>query len=589
MQDKPSHDKQSDTVGSSKIATASAVNPQELRLGSYAANVEGCLKSWDLADVSRRIWDKDPTVWRPDIQAVPYVAELTDRLGWLTIADEMQVNLTSLADFAGSIREAGFTHVVLLGMGGSSMAPEVFMRVFGVRTGRPPLIVLDTTHPDAIRQVTDSLDLTRTLFIVSSKSGGTIETLSLLQFFYEAIGRLKPNPGENFIVITDPSSKLEALAMEMNFRLVFSSPPEVGGRYSALTYFGLVPAALIGVDLKKLIGHALAMMAACGPDVPASRNPALVLGAALGELARSGRDKVTFLISPSLAAFGVWVEQLIAESTGKNGTGILPVVDEAPAPAERYGKDRVFVMLQLAGDQDTVPEDLVRQLEAAGHPLVRISLKDKESIAQELFRWELATAAAGAALGINPFDQPNVEAAKVKAKEFMAVYQKTGELPQPVPDFVDGPIAVYGSSAGGAPNLRNILAGFFKALQPKDYLALMAYLPPSAALDQQLHRLRMQLRDRYGVATSVGYGPRFLHSTGQLHKGDGNNGVFLQITHDLQNDLLIPGQPYSFGVLITAQALGDRQALVDAGRRVLRIHFQGDLTEGLTRLGDAIG
>jgi glucose-6-phosphate isomerase len=589
MQDKPSFDKQSDMVASSTIPTASAVNPQELRLGPYAARVEECLKGWDQAEVSRRIWDKDPTVWRPDIKAVPFVSELTNRLGWLTIADEMQVDLTSLADFAGSIREAGFTHVVLLGMGGSSMAPEVFMRVFGAMAGFPPLIVLDTTHPDAIRQVSDNLDLGRTLFIVSSKSGGTIETLSLFQFFYQVVGELKPNPGENFIVITDPSSKLEALAMEMNFRLVFSSPPEVGGRYSALTYFGLVPAALIGVDLKKLIGHALAMTAACGADVPASWNPALMLGVALGELARAGRDKVTFLISPALAAFGVWVEQLIAESTGKEGRGILPVVDEAPVAAERYGKDRVFVILQLAGDQAAVPEGLVGQLEAAGHPIVQIQIKDKESIAQELFRWELATAAAGAALGINPFDQPNVEAAKVKAKEFMAVYQKTGELPQPAADLTDGLIAAFGSSASGATDLRGVVAKFVQNLGATDYLALMAYLPPSAALNQQLQQLRMRLRDHCGVAASVGYGPRFLHSTGQLHKGDGNHGVFLQITHDYEKDLTIPGQPYSFGVLITAQALGDRQALLDAGRRVLRLHIQGDLLAGLASLGDAMG
>jgi hypothetical protein len=331
------------------------------------------------------------------------------------------------------------------------------------------------------------------------------------------------------------------------------------------------------------------MTAACGPGVPASRNPALMLGATLGELARAGRDKVTFFSSPSLVPFGVWVEQLIAESTGKEGRGILPVVDEVPAAAERYGEDRVFVTLRLAGDPEAVPEGLVRQLEAAGHPVVRIQLSDKESIAQELFRWELATAAAGAALGINPFDQPNVETAKVKAKEFMAVYQKTGELPQPVADLTDGSIAAFGASAVGSSDLRGVLATFFQNLGATDYLALMAYLPPSATLDQQLQRLRMQLRDRCGVATSVGYGPRFLHSTGQLHKGDGNHGVFLQITHDYEKDLAIPGQTYSFGVLITAQALGDRQALLDAGRRVLRLHIRGDLTEGLARLGDAIG
>jgi transaldolase / glucose-6-phosphate isomerase len=289
-----------------------------------------------------------------------------------------------------------------------------------------------------------------------------------------------------------------------------------------------------------------------------------------------------------VAPFGVWAEQLIAESTGKGGMGIVPVVDEAPAPLEWYGADRLFVTLQLAGDQDSELETRVGQLEAAGHPLVRISIKDKESIAQEFFRWELATAAAGAALGINPFDQPNVEAAKVRTRECMATYQAMGKLPQPAPDLVSGAIDIYGSAAVGAASLREVLAAFFQELRANDYLTLMAYLPPSADLDQQLNRLRIRLRDSYQVATSVGYGPRFLHSTGQLHKGDGNQGVFLQLTHNILEDLGIPGEPYSFGVLIAAQALGDRQALEGAGRRVLQLHFKTDLTTGLARLLDAV-
>jgi len=565
-----------------------AVNAQELRLGGHIRAVLERLQAWDVSDLTRRIWQKDPTVWAPDAAPLPYVPELTDRLGWLTIPQEMVPDVAALNDFAAAIRQEGFRHVVLLGMGGSSMAPEVFMATFGVQPGYPTLLVLDSTHPQAVQAVLDRIDLAKTLFVVSSKSGGTIETLSFYKFFFDAVSRITATPGAHFIAITDPGSKLENLATEHSHRMVFSSPPEVGGRYSALTYFGLVPAALIGMDVGRLLSHTLIMTRACAATVPASENPALVLGAALGEPAMLGRDKATFFISPTIAAWGVWVEQLIAESTGKCGTGILPVVDETPAPPELYGSDRLFVYLRLAGDANDALDSAVARLEEAGFPLIRIDLPEKEAIGQEFFRWELATAAAGAALAINPFDQPNVEAAKVKARELMKAYQKDGRLPAPKPLVVDGAIEVYGQSIVPFHDLASVLSAFLKRVAARDYLALMAYVPPTAAHDVLLHRLRMALRDRCKVATTVGYGPRFLHSTGQLHKGDGNNGVFLQITQSLNEVLPIPGEPYDFGVLLAAQALGDRQALIDAGRRVLRLHITGDLAAGLARIEEAI-
>jgi len=565
-----------------------AVNVQELRLGGHARIVKDRLLAWDRSDLARRIWRKDPTVWDPGAAPLPVVPELTDRLGWLTIAREMIPDLTTLADFAAAIRQEGFRHVVLLGMGGSSMAPEVFMATFGAAPGYPSLLVLDSTHPQAVQAVVDQVDLAKTLFLVSSKSGGTIETLSFYKFFFEAVSRVSANPGDHFISITDPGSKLEALAGEHGHRLVFSSPPEVGGRYSVLTYFGLLPAALIGMDVGRVVDQALVMTRACEAAVPASENPALILGAILGELAQPGRDKVTFFISPSIAHLGVWMEQLIAESTGKRGTGILPVVDEDPAPPELYGSDRLFVYLRLTGDDNERLDAAVAGLEVAGFPLVRIELQEKEAIGQEFFRWELATAAAGAALAINPFDQPNVEAAKVKARELMQVYRQEGRLPAPKPLVVDGDIEVYGQSVVPVRNLADALGAFLKRVEPGDYLALMAYVPSTPARDAQLHRLRMALRDRFRTATTVGYGPRFLHSTGQLHKGDGNKGVFLQITNEATHDLPIPGEPYSFGVLIAAQALGDSQALQEAGRRLLRLHISGDLTAGIARIEEAV-
>ncbi|MHC4511476.1 MAG: bifunctional transaldolase/phosoglucose isomerase, partial [Planctomycetota bacterium] len=394
---------------------AGEVGKQRFSLGRHADAVDARQKSWTKTNMTRRIWQKDGTVWVPDPEKAALTPDLNNRLGWLTIPESMHDYLDTLTDFADEIRGEGFTNVVLLGMGGSSLAPEVFMTTFRNSPGYPPLTVLDSTHPASVQQVAEGVDLANTLFLVSSKSGGTTETLSFFKFFYKAVSDVKEDPGRNFVVITDPGSPLETLAAEKKLRRIFSSPPDVGGRYSALTYFGLVPAALIGMNLHKLLDRAITMLHATHYCVPVAENPGLALGAAMGELARAGRDKITLFASPCIDAFGVWVEQLIAESTGKNGTGILPVAGEKFAAPGHYGDDRLFVYLRTEGEENEALDKGIDALESAGHPVVRISLEEREDLGGEFFRWEMATASAGAVLGINPFDQPNVEAAKIKA------------------------------------------------------------------------------------------------------------------------------------------------------------------------------
>jgi transaldolase/glucose-6-phosphate isomerase len=567
---------------------AGEVGKQRFTLGPYAEAVHARQKSWSVANVTRRIWRKDGTVWVPDPEKAALTPDLINRLGWLTIPEVMHDHLDTLADFADEIRKQGFANVVLLGMGGSSLAPEVYMTTFGNAPGYPPLTVLDSTHPASVQSIRDSVDLNKTLFLVSSKSGGTTETLSFFKFFHNAVGAVKENPGQNFAVITDPGSPLETLAVEKKLRRVFSSPPDIGGRYSALTYFGLVPAALIGMNLHKLLDRANTMLNGTHYCVPVAENPGLVLGAAMGELAMAGRDKITFFTSPSIETFGVWVEQLIAESTGKNGTGILPVAGERLDAPGRYGDDRFFVYLRMEGDENDLLDKGVDALEAAGHPVLRILLDEREDLGGEFFRWEMAIAAAGAVLGINPFDQPNVEAAKSKTRELLNAFVETGSLPADTPNLVEGDIEVFGGAGKRRGTIREIFADFVKLARPGDYVALMAYLPRTGETEPILDSIRLGLRDRLKVATTLGYGPRFLHSTGQLHKGDGNKGLFIQITHGPENDIPIPGEPYGFGTLVTAQALGDYQALLERGRRLTRFHIKGDVMVGLKQLRDSL-
>jgi glucose-6-phosphate isomerase len=491
------------------------------------------------ADVVRRIWARDPTVWSPD----PDAPELTNRLGWLGIGQSMATQVKELTAFADDVA-GSFDRVVLCGMGGSSLAPQVFWRTFGQRDEFPELVVLDSTDPRMISSISVGGDLRNTLFVISSKSGTTLETLSFYRHFWKETGE----HGSQFIAITDPDTPLAALANEKGFRRTFLNPPDIGGRYSALSYFGLVPAALIGVDIEGLLHDAHRMEEACAPHVAPHDNPAARLGATLGEAALAGRDKLTFVLSPTLASFGLWVGQLLAESTGKEGKGIIPVVGERLGRPEVYGKDRLFVVMTLAGEEDTQTDSRLEALESAGHPIVRLTLRNRLDLGGEFFRWELATAIAGAILDVNPFDQPNVAESKRNTER---VLKERVPLAPP---------------AG-----REAVRSFLSSIQPGDYLALLAYVPSSPRADRRLAAIRVAVRDGLKVATTVGYGPRYLHSTGQLHKGGPPTGHFLQIYDAAAEDVSIPGQPFTFGSLKAAQAEGDRLALERRGRPVIRV------------------
>ena len=546
----------------------------ETRMGPYQGVVDQGLTELRDGDVLRRIWEHDHTVWRPEPN------EISNRLGWLHAPENMQEQLDRIRGFVAGVQADGFRHALLLGMGGSSLAPEVFSNIYGGSTrssnGYLELGIVDSTDSDLIATRLRGVDLAKTLLIVATKSGGTVETLSGFKYFYnrvlEAVGH--DSAGRHFIAITDPGSQLEGLAAEYGFRDVFLNDPNIGGRYSALSYFGLVPAALVGVDVERLLDRALTVACnAASANCPmAGDNDGGRLGVILGELARNGRDKLTVSTSPGIASFGDWVEQLIAESTGKDGKGILPVVGEPLGPPSAYSSDRVFVDLRLAGDQSR--EAKLAALAKAGHPVITIELKDEYDLGGQFFLWEMATAVAGSRLGIHPFDQPNVEAAKVLAREMVAEYSKTGQLPE-----------------GEASTLtREALQSFLNQVREGDYVAIQAYALPSPETDRALRELRLRIRDRLRVATTTGYGPRFLHSTGQLHKGDGGNGLFIQLTSDPAQDIPIPekagegGSKMTFQVLKTAQALGDAQALMNVDRRLIRFDLGGDVTGGIEKL-----
>jgi transaldolase/glucose-6-phosphate isomerase len=534
------------------------------------------MRRWEEERIGQRLWGKDHTVWSPEP-----VPELTDRLGWLTLPDSMEAELPRLESFAAEARADGIERVFVLGMGGSSLAPDVYSLVFGARPGFPELRVLDTTHPDAVERSSRDVDPARTLFLVSSKSGTTLETLSLFRFSWEmTVERLGGDrAGRQFVAITDPGSSLERLAAERGFRAVFNAPPDVGGRYSALTNFGLVPAALIGVDVRGLLERARAMERACGPEVPVGRNPGLALGAALGELALAGRDKLTFVTTPSLASFPDWIEQLVAESTGKHGQGIVPVVGEPLGRPEVYGEDRVFAALLLDGEE-TELEPQLAELQAAGHPVLHFHLSDRLDLGREMYRWELATAAAGAALGINPFDQPDVQLAKELASRAMKEQAERGSSRAAQGDATDAVDAAAVSAA---------LRPWLEGVQPGDYLGLQAYLVPGGGVEESLRLIQAALRDFSRVAVTVGYGPRFLHSTGQLHKGGPLRCRFLQLVDQPGRGLPVPETDFEFAALIRAQADGDRQALEQRGRQVLRLQLGADPAAGFRAIREALG
>ncbi len=545
--------------------------------------------------VINRIWKRDHTVWSSSPE------EISNRLGWLKSHRLGGKALREIKEFVEQARAEGFTHALLMGMGGSSMAPEVFRKVFGIQDGYLDLHVIDSTDPGAILEKENSVDLSRTLFIVATKSGGTVETISLMKYFYnrtvEAVGR--ENAGRHFIAITDPGSSLEKTATELSFRKTFLNDPDIGGRYSALSYFGLVPAALVGVDLEKLLHYAEAMAHNAKTEIETVdvENTSAWLGIVLGVLGNSGRDKITLISSPPVQPFGAWIEQLIAESTGKDGKGLLPVDGETPAAPEIYAKDRLFIYFRLDGD--TTHEEIVSSLKTAGHPVIQLNLQDIYNLGGEFFRWMIATAVAGWVMQINPFDQPNVESAKVLAREMVSAYRDKGELPSLEPDLkIDG-IEVYCGQK--AENMQQVWHQFLSQANPgeneskgRSYFAVQAYLKPDPEIDRALQLLRNKIQSASRMAVTVGYGPRFLHSTGQLHKGDAGNGMFIQLTSQMPDDLPIPDRPgsdqssISFAVLKNAQALGDRQALIDAGRKVIRFHLDKDIKGSLQKLTETL-
>jgi transaldolase/glucose-6-phosphate isomerase len=487
-------------------------------------------------------------------------------------------------DFAEQAKDEGFRHVLLLGMGGSSLAPEIFQGVFGSADGYPVLQVLDSTHPDAIRRIAAGLDLSKTLFVVSSKSGTTTETTSFLNYFWSRIVESSTTPGLHFAAISDPGTPLQQLAGERGFRRFFEGLPEVGGRYSALTLFGLVPAALVGIDSHQLLDRGWDMAGVSASYLPVTDNPSLSLGAALGELALAGRDKVTFFTTPSLASFPDWIEQLIAESTGKDGKGIVPIVGEAIEEPWVYRKDRVFICYSLDSEPDERMALTAQALEAAGHPVIYITLGNKFDLGAEIFRWEMAVAAAGAVLGINPFDQPDVQLAKELAHQAMEQKAHLAKGPRQADRGDVETISIEQKIVAG-----KAFDSFIGNARIGDYIAIQAYLDPEQEMEAAMQDFRLTLRDRLKLATTFGWGPRFLHSTGQLHKGGPPSGVFLQIVDEPEKDVPVPETNYTFGQLIHAQAIGDYRALRQRNRRVLRLNLGRDKEKSLTNLFGLLG
>jgi glucose-6-phosphate isomerase len=547
----------------------------------------------DQAKLAERLFARDPAMWTSDAKVSGTIA---NRLGWLDAPAAMLEERAALEAWAQEIAREGYTDAVVLGMGGSSLCPDVFARTFAQMPGRLRLSVLDTTDPVGVARLRARIDPAKTLFVVSTKSGNTTETLSFAAYFEEEVRAAGIDPaGRNFVAITDPNSPLESLALRQRYRRTFLNAPDVGGRYSALTYFGLVPAALAGLDLAALLVPAVALLKACGPRTRVEENPGLVLGAILGEAWRAGRDKLTLVTDPPLAALGAWLEQLVAESTGKLGKGIVPVDGEALGVPAAYGADRVFVAIGLDGQPQADAGGKLAALAQAGHPVVRLTLARLEDVGAEFARWEVATAVAGAILGVNPFDEPNVSESKANTAAALTAFEEGGALkPGHALARADG-FSAYGGGLHGsalkpaaADGFERVLAAHLASVTAGDYAAVLAYLDASPAEAQALARLRLLLRERTGAATTLGYGPRYLHSTGQLHKGGPATGVFLLLTAETREDVPIPGAPYSFGVLIDAQAQGDFEALVAKNRRALRVHLEGDRAAALTRLADLL-
>jgi glucose-6-phosphate isomerase len=570
--------------------TGASVNGKAWRgPAALADRVAAAARQWDADGGTRRLWDKDASLWTG--------GDEHKWLGWLDAVDAGRRLMPTLTEMAAGVRRDGFTHTLLLGMGGSSLCPEVLARTFGRQPGAPGLHVLDSTVPAQVAALEGRVDLDRTLVIVASKSGSTLEPSAFQQYFFARVAAVR-GPAEaarRFVAITDPGSKLEAQAKAAGYRHIVSGEPSIGGRYSALSPFGLVPAALLGLDVAAFLDETARMVDAIR-TTPAATNPGVSLGLLLGAAALEGRDKLTLIASPGIEGLGAWLEQLVAESTGKNGQSIVPVDLETPAPPDRYGDDRLFVYLRLATAPDAAQDAAVAALEAAGAVVVRIDVARPLAIGQEFFRWEIATAVASHVMRLNPFDQPDVEASKIETKALTTAYERDGSLPAEAPALSGGGLEIFadpatverlaGAADTGTPE--GWLRAHLASIRAGDYVALLAYVEMNARHAGVLQRIRHSIRDRAHVATCVGFGPRFLHSTGQAYKGGSDKGVFLQITADDAGDLPVPGQKYTFGIIKAAQARGDIAVLAERGRRVLRVHLGADVAAGLETLARLI-
>jgi transaldolase / glucose-6-phosphate isomerase len=553
---------------------------------SLAGAVAASLEDWKKNNKVARLWQKDASLWTG--------ADENNWLGWLSITEEQLAHIDALKGIAADIKKARFKHALLLGMGGSSLCPEVMRMTFGKIKGHPELHVLDSTDPAQIKAIEAKVDLKSTICIVSSKSGSTLEPNIYKQYFFE---RVKAKVGEKevgnrFIAITDPGSKMQQVAEADKFRKIFFGLPSIGGRYSAISNFGMVPAAIMGVNVEKFLKNTEEMVKACGASSAADSNPGVLLGTIMGVAANHGRDKITIITSPGIFDLGAWLEQLIAESTGKIGKGIIPVDRERLGKPAVYGNDRVFAYLRLASKPNKAQDAAVAALEKAGHPVVRITLPNIYNLGQEFFRWEIATAVAGSIIGINAFNQPDVEASKIETKKLTSQYEATGSLPPEVPFFEASGIKLFADEKNAiavhGPNLVEVLKAHLSRAGAGDYFAVLGYITMNPAHEKALQGIRHAVRDKKKVATVLGFGPRFLHSTGQAYKGGPNSGVFLQITCDDARDLPVPGQKYTFGIVKAAQARGDFAVLAERGRRALRVHLGKNVKAGLATLAKAV-
>lgn len=568
----------------------SDLNRQTYKLPEpLAGKVKAMAAEWQSKGKVQRLWKQDASLWTN--------SDESKWLGWLGITEQQIAQIADFRQLADDVKREGFTDVLLLGMGGSSLCPEVLEKTFGRVAGFPQLHVLDSTDPAQVKAFEKQVNLAKTLFIVSSKSGTTLEPNIFKQYFFERASQVvgADKAGSHFIAVTDPKSKMQQVAEGDRFRYIFYGLPSIGGRYSALSNFGIVPAAAIGLNVEKFLNNTEKMVQACGASVPVEQNPGVVLGIILGTAAVNGRDKITIITSEGVSDLGAWLEQLIAESTGKEGHGIIPVDREAVGGPEVYGNDRVFAYLKLASEADSAQEAKVAALEKAGQPVVRIALDDVYNLGQEFFRWEIATAVAGSIIGINAFNQPDVEASKVATRNLTSEYEKTGSLPAEKPILEDGGVKLFTDSknaeelakAAKDKSLTGYLRAHLSRVKPGNYFAVLGYIQMNDEHESQLQKMRHAMRDKKHVATCLGFGPRFLHSTGQAYKGGPNSGVFLQITCNDAVDVPVPGQKYTFGVVKAAQARGDFQVLAERGRRALRVHLGSDLKAGLAKLQEA--